>query len=162
MGMHRGAAILQAREDVKFIGVRYYALSKWNKAPNKYSERFDKRVDDLCLSIPESPSPPPTEYNKLKNLDSFPFLIPKAEVCQILHIPETSCGNNSCANYSEGRYRDDYCALIDPASKSGIETTMDKQFVKKSSLEKYLGLTKPQEEKKKDEKEKADKEKEKP
>lgn len=146
MGMHRGAAVLQARTDVKYIGVRYYALSRWNKPPNKYSDKFDLRIDNTCMSIPALP-PPPTDYAKLKNLDSFPFLIPKAEVCKILQIAGSSCADDKCEKKADGSYKDDYCALIDPAANSGVETTPDKKFVRRSSLEKYLGLVKPEKEK---------------
>ncbi len=134
MGLHRGAAILQVRKDITAIGVRYCALSKWNKPPNKFNKRFDERTDGICLSFPPPTPDKPKDYDKLIDLDGFPALIGKKEVCSILRVSEEKCGES-------------YNKLIDPNGLYKLETGINSEYLKKSSLMKYLGLEKPKEKK---------------
>lgn len=134
LGIHRGIAILQVRKDVTFLGVRYYALSRWNKAPNPQSDHFDLRGGGICLPFPQKAPDAPPKYNRLQNLDDFPLLINKDEVCKVLQIDRNQCDPR-------------YDQLTNPANpqfdpNKSLDTAGSPNFVKKVSLEKYLGIKK--------------------
>jgi hypothetical protein len=116
---------------IKTGSITYLALSKWNKAPNAFSDKYDQRGEGICLPFAKPKEKPPTDYDNLGNLNEFPALIAKAKVCKILHLG----AGNAC----DTKYRE----LIDPNGKYKLETSPNPDYLKKSSLMKFLGLEKP-------------------
>jgi len=130
LGLRRGIVLLQADKRVQRIWVRHDALSEWNSQANNYS-RFDlRRSSNACMLLPPEKAEPPIQFDALVDLASFPALIPKADVVRILHVDENM-----------------YKQLIDPNGKVRLETGPNPDFVKKTSLEKYLGIEKKQNDK---------------
>jgi hypothetical protein len=133
MGLHRGVVLLQANQQVKRIRIISSTLTEWNGAPNPYSNRFDRRADDVCVWIPEKKNDAP-DFTKLADLDAFPFLIPKQQVMLILQTNDA--GYDELTKGSNGH-------------PPMLETGPSADFVKKSSLEKYLGIEKKKADEKK-------------
>ena len=132
LGLHRGIVLLQADNKVKGLWVRYSALSEWNKRPNNYSDKFDLRRNSLCMAIPQLDSGKPN-YNKLVDLDRFPFLVPMDEVCKILHLE--TCDEPMYKNLLQAPFN------LEAVMASGAFDPK-RRFFKKAPLEKYLGLEK--------------------
>jgi len=126
IGLHRGVVILQVKPDVVKIGVRITSLSEWNKEV-KGKSKINIWRGQKCIELPSPPSTPETDYNELGNLDTFPFLISLEATCKILHIEKDKCNAKNLSDL-------------------GIEFNPTGTFVKKSSLEKYLGIAKPEKE----------------
>ena len=124
MGLHRGIAVLQADPAVTAVWVKYVALSEWNHKVNSEGKKIHRRTGDLCVMFPPEKGDAPIKYEKLTDLGAFPALIPQEQVEKILHISAQ-----------------EYSTLI--AEGGPLKATPSGAFVKKASIEEYLGLRKP-------------------
>jgi hypothetical protein len=83
LGLNRGIVLLKARKDVVKIDVHCELLSKWNK--DLVEDPYNHILKDWTYELPEVKDNA-IDYDSLVNLNSFPALIHKGEVLNILHL----------------------------------------------------------------------------
>lgn len=85
LGLERGIVLLKVSKDVIKIDVHCDVLSKWNKDLEGGKGPFNWFSDDWMYVLPAKKGNP-TDYDSIVSLKSFPFLIHKGDLLNILHL----------------------------------------------------------------------------